>query len=110
MGASGDSDGPDDRDGDGEGDGGERVGGNPGVWPGAEADGLPTATWLAAGATGSWSPPRAATNVTAIAAHASAKIADASTAGVNVRREALPDEPPTPLPHEPPRIGAAAGC
>src|SRR5689334_23697297 len=48
----------------------------PGVAVGA-TDALATATWLAPGATGSCRPPRAATKVMAIAAHATVKSADA---------------------------------
>ena len=71
---------------------------------------LATAAWLPCGATGSWSPPRAATNETAIAAHATVNSADAITAGVSVRRAAWRVEPFTPLLCQSAAFGSAAGC
>src|SRR5438045_1723363 len=61
------------------------------------APGLAIAAWLAAGAIGSCSPPRAATKVMAMAAHATVNSADATTAGVSARGRASRVEPSTPL-------------
>jgi hypothetical protein len=58
---------------------------------------LATATAGGVGATGTWSPPRAATKLIAVTAQHAVKSADARTAGVRVRRPGARLEPSTPL-------------
>src|SRR5262245_50005496 len=79
--------------GEGTSDGALDAGATDGAVDGAP---LATAACLPCAATGSWSPPRAATKVIAIAAQATVNSADASTAGVSVRPRAARVEPSTP--------------
>jgi hypothetical protein len=70
------------------------VGAVDGASVGAE---LATATAGGVGATGTWSPPRAATKLIAMTAQHAVNSAAARTAGVRVRRPGARLEPSTPL-------------